>query len=141
MADFVVPTVDRIPLEGGEWIDVKRELNVGDARRLFARKIKSMEPGKAVEFNAEEMGRASVLAYVVEWSWSRLGAAYRFSEDALDNMTQRRFIEIRKAVEAHEARVEAELSDRKNEPTGESGPKPISVSPDTSIGVTSGSVN
>lgn len=140
MADFVVPSVTRIALSGDEWIDVKTELNVGDARRLFASKVKTMQPG-ITEFDPEEMGRASVLAYVVNWSFSSRGAAYAFGPDALDNMTQPRFFEIKRAVEAHEAKVEAEQETRKNSLTGEHAPKPISGSPDTCTGVTSGSVN
>ena len=119
--DFVTPTTDRIPLSGGAWIEVKRELNAGEERDVFVRKIKDMRSGERAQIDPAQIGWADILAYVVDWSFAVKGPAFAFSEAALSNLKPERFSEIRKAVEKHIERGAVDLEKEKNALAGASG--------------------
>lgn len=140
--DFVDPTeTDRLPLSGGQWIDVRHRLSAGDQFDMFDRMVKILRAGEKAELNTVESSRAVILAYVVNWSFTTNGAPVKFSGAALNNLTRKRFAEISKAVEAHDRAVEAEQAEEKKDPPGESASNATSPLPGVAVGGTSGSVN
>lgn len=141
MSDFVTPQIDRLHLSGGEWIDVKHELNAGEQRRLFSRMIKDMRAGEKAQLDPEEAGRAAILAYVVNWSFTNNGEPVKFSADALDNLNTARFAELNRVLTAHQDAVEAKRVAEKNGQDGESKSSPTSPLPGVAAGATSGLLN
>jgi hypothetical protein len=113
MIRFVNPEVVRLPLRDAQWLDVKRELTIKEQREIFAHMIRDgqYEYGTAPQIDPEQVGRARVLGYVVDWS-----AEVPFSADALDRVSVDTFAEILAAVDAHIAVVE--VPDEKKAPAG-----------------------
>jgi hypothetical protein len=126
---FVEPDLVRLPLEGGEWIEVKRELTAGEHRRMFARQIKGYDPatGKAM-YDPEQVGFARVAAYLVGWSFTRGGKAVPVSEAAIDALDQATYVAIVNAIAAHETAEETAREEKKRTTPGGSRSDPISIS-------------
>lgn len=106
---FVRPEVVRLSLSGGDWLDVRRELSVGESRAAMARTVKSIRADGRFEPDLEEIGKAEIAAYVIDWSF--VDASDRrvpYSAAALDSLTIETFNEIESAVKAHIAAVDAE---------------------------------
>lgn len=139
---FVQGEVVRLPLPGDEWIDVKRELNAGEARGVFSSLVKKMDVGAAAELDPERVGLTKVVAYVVGWSLlNTQGRPEPVSESAFNGLDQQTYIDIVTAVDLHDAACGAIRQARKN---GQGGEKPlpaISPSLDGMAGVSSGSVS
>jgi hypothetical protein len=102
---FVRPEVVRLSLSGGDWLDVRRELSVGESRAAMARTVKSIRADGRFEPDLEEIGKAEIAAYVIDWSSDR---RVPYSAAALDSLTIETFNEIESAVKAHIAAVDAE---------------------------------
>jgi hypothetical protein len=136
---FVQGDVIRVPLSGGEWIDVKKELNAGEARRIFATLVKTMNVGEVTTLDPEKVGLTKVVEYVV--GWSLLGTDGRpepVSESAIDGLDQDTYREIVDAVDAHDVACEAIRVARKNGQGGETASAAISPSPDAAAGASTG---
>lgn len=115
---FVQPEVVRLDLSDGDWLEVRKELSMGEARRAMARTIKTMRADGRIEPDIEMVGRAEIAAYILDWSF--VDAADKrvpYSDAALDNLTGETYAEIETAVRAHIATVEDE---RKNARSGSS---------------------
>jgi hypothetical protein len=113
---FVTPNVARLPLSGGDYIDINRELNAGQEQRVFARMVKEMKAGERATLDPERVGRTKLAEYIVGWSFvDDAGQPVPFSEDALTNLTRDTYNELAAAIETHEAAMEKE----KNAPAGE----------------------
>lgn len=138
---FVTPRTERLPLSNDQWIDVKRELNAGEHRRMFARQIKDYDGGGHAKYDPEQVGFARISAYLLAWSLTRNGQPVPVSDDAIDALDQPTYLEISDALAKHEERVEAERAARKNDQDGERKLSAISPSPSDAAGALSGSVN
>lgn len=115
---FVQPEVVRLDLSDGDWLDVRRELSTGEARRAMAKTIKTMRADGRIEPDLEMLGRAEITAYIVDWSFvDGNDKRVPFTDAAMDNLTQDAYAEIETAVRAHIAAVEDE---RKNSKSGSS---------------------
>lgn len=115
---FVQPEVVRLNLSDGDWLDVRRELSTGEARRAMAKTIKTMRADGRIEPDLEMLGRAEIEAYIVDWSFvDAQDKRVPFSDAAMHNLTQSAYEEIEAAVRAHIAAVEDE---RKNSKSGSS---------------------
>lgn len=114
MARFLKPTVVRIPLpsEDGDCIEVKKELTVGDQKRLEAagmRRVRRELPGGGSFYQPEidweifELARAEV--WITDWFGPSFvnedGTPMKFSFAALKAMTPTSFDEISDAISAH----------------------------------------
>jgi len=110
--------VVRLPLSDGDWIDVKKELNAGEQRRVFTNLVKTMQAGEKPELNPEQVGKTKILEYVVGWSF-RDGAdkPVPFSATALDNVDPDTYAEIMQAVDAHDEAADKARTERKNAPS------------------------
>lgn len=109
---FVQPELTRLSLSQGDFIDVKKQLNAGEQRRVFGRMVRDMTPGEKVTLDPEQVGRTKLVEYIVGWSFTGAdGQPVPFSESALDNLNTETYAELIKAIDAHETAQEAE---RKN---------------------------
>lgn len=112
---FVQPEIVRLELSEGDWLDVRRELSTGEARRAMARTIKSMRADGRIEPDLEMLGRAEIAAFIVDWSFVDANdKRVPFTDAALDNLTQDAYAEIETAVRAHMAAVEEERGKAKS---------------------------
>jgi hypothetical protein len=103
-----MPQIDRIPLTEDEWIEVKHELTTGEQRRMFA----AMRTDGA--FDGARVYLARALAYLVAWSLiDPAGRPLALTADALDDLDTDTTREIREAIDAHEAAVEADRAAQK----------------------------
>ena len=109
---FVVPDVVRLPLSDGDWIDVKKELNAGEQRRVFTNLVKTMQAGEKPELNPEQVGKTKILEYVVAWSFGT--GAQAFSASALDAIDPDSYAEIMAAVDTHDEAADKARTERKN---------------------------
>jgi hypothetical protein len=139
-SEFVDPRVERLHLSGVDrWIDVKHELNAGESRALFTDLVKEMRHGEAAVLDPHKVGVTKVLAFLLGWSFTDgNGRPIPVSPSAVDNLKPATYVEIREAIDAHEERVEAERTARKNgQATGNSS-SPIARSPEPLVGATNG---
>lgn len=65
----VAPVTTRVALTDGDWIDLKRRLNIGEQRAAFAAVYGEILPSGARRPNIEMAGMSQVLAYIVDWSF------------------------------------------------------------------------
>lgn len=104
---MIKPQVDKIDLGDGEWIEVRRELTAGEQRKALARSMTVV--GMGMSPNLEQLGKAEVLAYLLDWSIAdESGKRIEVSEDALDNLHPEAYKLIADAIEAHVRRVDEE---------------------------------
>lgn len=112
---FVPPEVVRLPLDGGDWIDVKKELNAGETRAIFTDLVKDFHAGEAATLDAKAVGLTKALNYIVGWSFTDAqGQGVPFSASALNNLYPEDYQELIDAIEAHDGAVERARSERKN---------------------------
>jgi hypothetical protein len=129
---FVAPGMVRLPLSGGDYIDIKRQLNVGEERRVFARCVKKMIAGEQAEIDPEQVGKTRVAEFILGWGGPGFvmpdGTPVEFSEAALMDLDAETYAEIMAALNAHEA-AEVKLRDaEKNATDGATASGPISPS-------------
>jgi len=116
---FVVPETIRLPLEGEQWIDVKRALNVGEVQAMFRRIYPTAKAGEKLDVDLTQVGSAKVLAYLVGWSLVDPGGKpVAVSEAALNRLSPEKFALIREAIEAHDEAAEAQRAEEKNGQAG-----------------------
>ena len=111
---FVEPAVVRLALTDGDWIEVKRDLTTGEQRTMFAAMRTRGGPGEMPVLDPAMVGSARLLAYVVAWSFrDKQDRPVPVSAGALDQLDTRTSLELREALDAHEAARERELDDEK----------------------------
>lgn len=112
---FIAPESVRIDLPEGQWIEIKKRLNVGEQRELFRRVYPAATAGEKLRLDIAEVGFAKVLAYVLAWSLTDdQGKAVPISESALNTLGPDKFAYIREAVEAHEDQQDRARDAEKN---------------------------
>jgi hypothetical protein len=103
---FVQPGIVRLTLTDDEWIDVKRELNAGEQRRVMAGYVKTMESGERPTIDPERLGKTRLLEYIVAWSFKGFtGQPEPFDESALDCLDMDTYKELDEAIDAHEQQI------------------------------------
>jgi polyhydroxyalkanoate synthesis regulator phasin len=126
---FVDGSVTRLALSADEWIEVKTELNAGEARKVFTDVIREAKAGQAWDLDPEKVGPTQVLAYVTRWSLlDAQGQPVEVTETTLNALDQDTYQEILAAVERHDAACEAKRIARKNGQAGETASPRISPS-------------
>lgn len=125
---FVKPKTVRLDLSDGDWIEVKRELNAGEHRRVFGRLVKEMTAGEKAKLDPEQIGLTKLVEYIVDWSFEDGGKPVPVTESAINNLDSDTYAELIKVVDAHEEAIDAEIEQRKNERAGEKASSPISLS-------------
>jgi hypothetical protein len=127
MARIVRPLTERLLLgTTGEWLLVKKRLNVGEQRAYFARLYIAGADG-IMRANPLNIGAATVLAYLLDWNLTEdngepLPSIRDESPDAvatiLDSLDPETFAEIREAIDAH---VDKETKAREQEKNAKAG--------------------
>jgi hypothetical protein len=120
---FVIPESVRIDLKDGpngekNWIEVKKELTVGEEKKFRAAGMKNVRPGadaSAIEIDWSEMAIARVEAFLVDWSATRpdpknkdKNVAVPVTVSAIKSLSAEDFEEIDTAIQQHQA-AQAEL--------------------------------
>ena len=100
---FVQPKIVRLTISDGDFIDIKNELTAGEEREAFARMTKVLEAGRRPQLDPEQVELSTLVAYVVGWSLlDAEGQPVEVMEDAFKALDSATFLEIYKAIEAHE---------------------------------------
>ncbi len=116
---FVKPDVVRLPLAGGDWVDIKKRLTAGEYRDRLAKEYKQDELSGRLSMDIRQTGLALLVAYIVEWSFvNDREQPVPFSEDALKGVDIDTFRELLEAVQAHDDADEALRSEEKNARAG-----------------------
>ena len=108
MLDFVQPDIVRIALSDGQFLDVKRELNAGESRAVWADMVVGgVRPGELANYDPRKVGLTRILAYLVGWSAvDPDGRPVPVSEGALLALSTASFREVSNAIDAHEEQQE-----------------------------------
>lgn len=141
MEDFVIPHVDRLTLEDGETIDVKRRLSHGETEDLLARIF-----GEGVT-NRREVRTARIVAYLIGWSLTKDGAPVPMAPnlpdqartDTIRALDPDRAVEIYDAIIKHEDAQAAARAAEKKTRAGARAAATTSPSPSEPAGASSGS--
>lgn len=137
---FVAPDEVRLSISDGDWIDVKKRLNTGEQRRVFAKMARDMVPGEKVHLNPEQVGMAKVLEYLLRWSFKDdAGKPVALNAEAIGNLDIDTFDEIRSAIETHEDAQDAARAQEKKDQATSNRSKVTSPSLADSTGDMSGS--
>lgn len=150
MASRVLPpAVTVLKISEGDTLTVRRRLNAGEQRAMFARRYRT-NPDGTLTVDPLTIGISTILAYLVDWSLTDLqgnlivinGQPDEVVMAALDSLDPDAYAEIRKAIEAHEDAMAAEReAAKKKTAPGTETPGAILPSPVVAAGVSSGSVN
>ena len=116
---FVQPEVEHIDLSDGDWIEIRKRLNVGEIRKmqLGGVKMKSAvgeseesKQGSGMEIVAdlEQFGIAKVAAYLLDWNLvDKNDKTMPYTEEALKNLDESSYKEIEGAINKHTEAQEA----------------------------------
>jgi hypothetical protein len=122
---FVAPETRKINLgESGDWIEIKKELNVGDDRAYRSAGLKRLtgSPGSsaaAVDVDWTELALARVTVYLLDWSFENAdGKRVDLSPSAIRNLDPATFEEVDTAIVEHIK----EMTDAKKATGGEPTP-------------------
>src|SRR5689334_15448688 len=107
---FVTPDVVRIPLKNGEdWIEVKKELTVGEEKRFRSAGLKHMAQADGetkIDIDWAAMARARVEAYLVDWSATKADpknkgkvVAVKVTRETIEALAPEDFDEIDEAIQ------------------------------------------
>lgn len=143
------PEVTRLELSRGDWLLVKKYLTAGEYRALLQASGKPVTVGPptldgppastvGIDVDLVAAGLATVLAYLLDWSFTDADdrplviadqppAVVRAAMDAIDGDA---YMEVQKAIQAHQNAVAAEVAAEKKILIG----APRSVSTLTSVG-------
>jgi hypothetical protein len=132
---FVSPEVVRLTLSDHDWIDIKKRLNTGEQRAVFAKMARDITPGEKIALDPLFVGAAKIAAYLLAWSFvDDDGRPVALEPSAIDNLDPDTYREIREAIEAHEEKVDKEIEARKNDQSSTSGGSPSSERTPLSVG-------
>ena len=149
MASRIVrPETTTLHISAGDWVLVKKRLNAGEQRAMFARMYLAGVDG-LLHVNPLQGGLARITAYLLDWSLTAPDGSQIVIRDepidavarALDALDTESFGEIRLAIEAHEEAMAKAREQEKNGQGGETASPAISPSPSAVAGASSGSVN
>ena len=121
----VRPETKRLVISKGDWLLVKRRLNTGEKRRYFAA-IYHDNAGGRLTVAPLQTGVALVVAYLLDWSLvDEAGAVIPILDTddatklaAIDALDYDSFLEIKRAIEAHEEAQDADAAAKKTIPDG-----------------------
>lgn len=146
MSRFVRPEQTTLHISNGDWLIVRKRLNTGEQRAMFARMARSTDDYKV---NPMHVGLATVSAYLLDWSLTdddgkRVVIAEQpidVVEAVLNNLDTDSFKEIEKAIDKHVEALSAERAKEKESPFTESVSSATSPSLDSSAAPMPRSVN
>jgi len=103
---FVNPDTDRLHLSDGDFIEVKRILNVGDQKKLEAAGVKRAF-GSAPEIDWENYQIARAAVWITDWTFLNAeGKVPEVTIEALKALDVETFTEIQRVLSDHITRQE-----------------------------------
>lgn len=106
---FVAPETVRIDLADGDWIEVKKELGVGEDRRYRTAGVKRANAKEEVEIDWTAMALARVQTYLVDWSArDAKDKPVPVTRQAIEALAVEDFEAIDAAIQAHIAATSEE---------------------------------
>jgi len=137
VSDVVIPRETTLPLTNGRSVTVWAELNHGQYIAMLSRMYTESKDG-ALKRDVLKTTDATVIAYLIDWTLTdpqgaRIpvrGLPPDDVQDALNNLRQATALEVKRAIEAHHASVEAagEALKKTDSTDASSGPPSPSVS-------------
>lgn len=145
---FVQPDSIVLKISDGDTLTVRRRLNAGEKRAMFARMYLAGIDGM-LRTNPLETGRALVIAYLLDWSLTDAAGALvpidGLSPDELgrviDSLDPEDFTEVKEAIEAHVVAMDEQRAQEKKQSDGRTGDEPGSVLPFAVAGNPSGLIS
>lgn len=116
---MVLPRVVRLSLSDGDWIDVKAQLNHGESQDVLERCL--ISKGDDVQFVRVKYIQSTIVGYLVDWSATDLpirGEPVSVIDQALNSISQERFDEIKRALDAHTDALSREREEKKRALSG-----------------------
>jgi hypothetical protein len=141
----VEPASLTLSISNGDWLRVRKRLNAGEHKRKVKRGVVHTADGPHVD--TVEAGTATILAFLLDWSLTDLqGEPLLIArqppdvvEAALDLIDPDSYVEILRAIEAHEIAMEAERDAQKKIRNGDRTSSPPSSSPAPAASPSTGS--
>ena len=120
---FVRPETRVLPLPSGATITVRRRLNAGEERRMFAKMYLAGNDGR-LKVDPLQTGIATMCAYLLDWTVPGLdgevvpiaGLPPEEMEPIVDNLEPDVYREMRVAIEAHQIREDRARDEEKKVP-------------------------
>jgi hypothetical protein len=145
MSRFVRPETITLALEGGDTITVRKRLNAGEARARVERWTDTDPATGELRAKVTRAGLATITAYLLDWTLTDdaghlvdvRNVGILELEAILDNLEPEALLEIREAIDAHEAAMIAEREAQKKT-AGQSASPTTSLSLVAAAGGTSG---
>jgi len=145
---FVRPETVRLEISNGDWLLVKKHLTAGEVRRQWTSTMKAGGDGGA-KVDPLKVGLSKMVAYLVDWSLTDAdgkpvpirGQSEDMVGSTLDMLLPDDFSEVLRAIETHEAAMDAARAEEKKILSGATKSDPILPSPESSDGDTNGSPN
>lgn len=135
MGRFVRPETVTLKISQGDTLVVKKRLNTGERRAMFAAMAQQTDDGD-LRLNRLKVGIATILAFLVDWSLrdddgKPVVILNKSADDVtaiLDALDTDSFKEILDAIETHERAMTAEReAEKKTDAPNESETMPVSV--------------
>jgi hypothetical protein len=148
MSRFARPETLTVPITNGDWLVLKKRLSAGEERQMYERASTINPVTGDRRLDSLQLGPATVVAYLLDWSLRDdaglpviiRGKSPTEVQTLLDALEAPDFLEIKAAVEAHDAAMAREREAQKKIPPGAPAFSPTSASPDAAAGGTNGSV-
>jgi hypothetical protein len=112
---FVTSATERFDLADGDWVEIKRELSVGERKKLEGSPLNRVYPGENAAKNSAdvEMGidwgryfMTKLQVYIVAWSFrDEQGNPVKVTPDAIANLDEDTADEIDQLLTIHEAKL------------------------------------
>jgi hypothetical protein len=120
---FVAPETCKLELSDGDWIEIKKQLSVGDDRRYRSAGLKRLTgaPGSnaaSVDVDWAELALARVTTYLIDWSFTDAnGKSINVSPQAIQELQPDDFEEIDAVIVKHIEEMTAEKKANAGSPT------------------------
>jgi hypothetical protein len=132
------PSTERLELSEGDYLLVKTDLTAGEYRELLKASARPVVlsaaaagmPAPTMEIDPVAAGLAMVLAYLLDWSFTdpdgkRIAIADQppaVVRAALDSIDSDAYMEVQRAIQAHQTARAAALAEEKKTRTGPNAP-------------------
>lgn len=131
------PDTDTLTISGGDTLTVKRFLTAAEFRELIKASTKPVRLGAStpagdlsMEVDPTESGLATVLAYLVDWTFTDFDGRPLVIRDQpravvrglLDVIDAASYMEVQNAIQAHDTAVRAFVESEKKMTPGGTGP-------------------
>jgi hypothetical protein len=133
---FVRPETVRLELSDGDWLIVKRRLSIGEIREAQALGLQFDDKLERWILDPKRTGLIDVAAYLIDWSFPvpiqhtpRLEVLA-----AIESLELETYLEVQRAIVAHEQGEEARRTAEKKTPRGAAASSPTSPSPGAAAG-------